>query len=108
MFKKTCFDCGAKVDIVYEGLCENCYKEQNPPIKEIKPINMKYCNKCKKIVYSNQYYTKDEIKEKINDIVKKNLIINDGYILNEIKVLNFKVEGSKVSFDVEIDSDLVE
>lgn len=108
MFKKTCFDCGAKVDIVYEGLCEHCFKEQKPPIKEIKPINIKYCNGCKKLVYNNQYYTRKEIDEKIHDIVKKHITINEGYILNELKILDFKIDGSKVSFDVEVDSDLIE
>ena len=108
MFKKTCFNCGNKVDKIYNGLCEECFKTDNPPIKEIKPINIKYCNSCKKLAYSNQYYTQKEIEEKINDIVKKHTVLNDNYVLNSLEVTNFNIDGAKVNFDVEIDCDLNE
>jgi NMD protein affecting ribosome stability and mRNA decay len=106
MFKKTCYECGAKVDILFEGKCEKCYNEESPPIKEIKPLNMKYCNSCKKIHYNNQLLTIDEIKKRIKDIVKKHLVINENYKLNKLEINNFEIEGSKVIFDVKVDCDL--
>lgn len=108
MFKKTCFNCGNKVDLVYNGLCEDCFKKQNPPIQEIKPINIKYCNVCKKLIYNNQYYSQEEIEEKIEEIVNKNLILNEGYKLKELNITNFEINGGKVSFDVEVDAKLNE
>lgn len=106
MFKKTCFDCGAKVDTIYEGLCEDCFKEQNPPIAEVKPINLKYCNSCKKLFYNNQLYERDEIEEKLPEIAQKNIIMNKHYKLNSVKIQNFEIDKAKVNFDIEIDCDL--
>lgn len=106
MFKKTCFECGAKIEDVYEGMCQSCYKEKNPPIKEIKPINIKYCNSCKRLFYNNQMYYPEEIENKIEEIVAKNLILDEKYELKKLTVENFIIEKATVNFDVEIDCDL--
>ncbi len=103
MFKKTCFECGSKVDKLYEGKCSDCVKEQYPPIYEIKPLNLKICNFTKKIAYNNYYYEIDEIKKILHDIVRKNLVLNEQYNLVELYVENFEIDGHKVSFDIEVE-----
>lgn len=108
MFKKTCYECGAKVDVLYEGKCENCYSETSPPIAEIKPLNLKYCNSCKKIHYNNLLLTKKEIEERLPNIVKKNLVIDENYKLKKLEINNFEIEGPKVIFDVNVDCELKE
>jgi NMD protein affecting ribosome stability and mRNA decay len=107
MFKKTCYICGKKKDTLYEGKCKNCYKQEKPPIAQIKPINLKFCNFCKKIHYNNQLLTKEELEQKLPEIVKKNLTIEDNYKLEDIKIKNFEIEGEKVSFDIETNCKLV-
>lgn len=108
MFKKTCFNCGNKVDKIYEGKCEECFKIDSPPIKEIKPLNIRYCNMCKKLLYSNQYYTTKELEKRFPDIIKKNLVLNDHYKLNNIEIIELSLEVPKVTFDVEVDCDLID
>lgn len=108
MFKKTCYECGNKIDVLYEGKCEKCFTSENPPISEIKPLNIKYCNHCKKINYNNQYYEPVEFVERIVDLIKKNIIINQNYTLKELKIENFEIIGEKVAFDIEVDCDLKE
>ena len=106
MFKKTCFECGSKVDKIYDGLCEICFKHINPPIKEIKQLNIKYCNGCKRLIYNNQMYEREELEARIEEIVSKNLIINEHYQLQKIKIKKFNIEKATVSFDIEVDCKL--
>lgn len=108
MFKKTCFSCGAKVDKVYEGICVNCLKQQQPPIQELKPINFKFCNFTKKISYKNYYYEQEELEQILPDIVKKYLIINPNYKLENVDIENFEIDGHKIRFDVIAECELVE
>lgn len=105
-FKKTCFSCGSKEDKLYDNLCEKCFKEENPSLIDLKPIKVKYCNSCSQINFSNHMISRDEFEERLPSIVKKNLIIDDRYILNEIFIEDFNIKGSKVSFDVIIDTSL--
>ncbi|MCA9496792.1 MAG: hypothetical protein KC589_07635 [Nanoarchaeota archaeon] len=105
-FKKTCFLCGAKEDKLYEGKCEDCFLEEKPPIKEIKPINLKICNMCKKIHYNNATLTIDDLEKIFPSVVKKNLILNSGFKLNELKIKEFSIDSNKLSFEVEVDCDL--
>jgi NMD protein affecting ribosome stability and mRNA decay len=100
MIKKSCYSCGKKSENLYEGLCEVCYKEKNPPIEEIKPINLQICNMCGKIHYGNALYELDEIKDRLPQIVKKNIVINKKYSLENIKIKNFEIKGHKITFDV--------
>ncbi len=106
MFKKTCYVCGKKTQDVYNGKCEQCFKLDTPPIDELKPINFKYCNKCKKIAYNNAYYTKEEIENNIESIVRKNIKINNAYILNDLWIENLTIENGKISFDISVDCSL--
>lgn len=106
VFKKMCFKCGNKVDKLYNNLCETCYKEENPPIKEIKPINLKICNMCKKVYYNNGLFFYEEIKSMLPQIVEKNIILNEGFVLNSVLVVDIELEGNKIKFEVEVDCDL--
>lgn len=106
MFKKTCFSCGAKVDILFEGICEECVKEQYPPIYEIKPINLKICNVTKRISYNNYYHDFEELKKILPDITKKHVILNPQYELKELKLDNIELNGNKIGFDLEVDCEL--
>ncbi len=106
-FLKRCFSCGTKVEKVYNGLCEKCYKEKNPPIKEIKKMNLKICNQCRKIHYNNYSYTIDEIEKMLPNIMKNRVILNEGYKFNFLEIKDFNVLGNKLKFDIEVDCDLV-
>ncbi len=106
-FKKTCFICAAKESKLYDGMCINCYKEQNPPIKEIKPTNFKICNQCMRIHYNNALYSTDEIEEMLPVIMKSRVVLNEGYKLNELEITDFQRRGNKLTFDVEVDCDLL-
>lgn len=106
MFKKTCFSCGNKVDELYESQCEDCYKQEFPPIKEIKPLNIKVCNMCGKIYLGHTLITFEELKERLPLNVTKNTILNEGYILNSVSIKNLKLTREKIIFDVEVDCDL--
>lgn len=106
VFKKLCFNCGNKVDFLKEGLCENCYKEQFPPIKEIKQLNLKSCNVCSRISYNNHFYSVDEFEDMLDDILRKKVVLNEGYKLNSVHANDLEIKGTKVSFDVSVDCDL--
>jgi NMD protein affecting ribosome stability and mRNA decay len=106
MFKKTCYECGIKIDKLYEGKCKDCFKKEFPPITNIKPINLKFCNGCLKLNYNNQFLDKKEIERRLPEIVKKNLIINKHYKLNKLNIKNFEINGEKVSFNIEVDCEL--
>ena len=106
VFKKTCFECGNKVDNLIDGRCENCFKAEFPPIKELKPIKALYCNNCKSIKFNNATISQKEFKDRMPTIVKKNLILNENYILKNIEISNFKIKNNKVEFDFEVDCDL--
>ena len=105
-FKKSCFECGAKVSLVYDGKCEACFKASNPPIVEVKPINVKYCNICKKLNYNNSFFKRDEFEKRLPFIIKKNIVLDKQYKLNEIITNNLKFDNDRVSFDIEVDCDL--
>jgi len=107
VFKKTCFECGAKVDILFQSKCEDCFVRDNPPIKEIKPISLKICNMCGKIHYKNGLFTLEEIENMIEMITEKNMVLNENYKLNNLFVNNFELNGNKISFDIEADCDLI-
>lgn len=106
VFKKVCFECGAKEEKLYEGKCLKCFKTDVLPIKEIKEINLKICNQCSKIHYNSGFYTVDEIEEMLPTIVKNRMIIDPNYILKKLDINNFEVRGSKLSFDISVDCDL--
>lgn len=103
VFKKTCFECGAKVDNLYQGKCENCILETQPPILEIKPVTFKIDNKSKDIFYGSSFFKQEKIKEMLPDIMKKRVIINDFYILNDLWIENFQIKGNRIIFDVCVD-----
>lgn len=100
--KKICYSCGSKVIILYDGICEKCLKEQVPPIQEIKPINLKICNSCKKIHYNNQLLLLEEVKEMLPSIVEKRLVLAKEYKLEKLKINNFETSGNKIIFDVDV------
>lgn len=106
VFKKTCFECGAKVDILYENKCEDCFTTLNPPIEEVKPITLKVDNKSKEISYNSHFYPPEEIEKMLPNIMKKRVVINPLYTLNKVWIEDFKIKGSKVIFDVCVDCDL--
>lgn len=105
-FLKTCFSCGSKVKTVYEGFCIDCFREQYPPIKEIKPVKFKVCNISGKIAYKNTFYPEKELFERLPNIMKNYVVIDDNYKLEEIKVENVEVVGHKLSFDVVAECDI--
>lgn len=105
IFKKTCFSCGTKVDQVKEGLCEVCYRKENPPLKEIKPLNLKLCNMCGKIHYMNSLYTLDKIEIMLPSILEKNISLNKGYILKSVEIENFYLEGHNLEFEIILDTE---
>ena len=105
-FLKTCYSCGSKVEKLFDGICSECVKEQFPPIEQVKPINFKIDNMSGQISYNNIYYDVDKIEEMLPSIVKKNIVINENYVLNDLDIQNFEVKGSKLSFDIEVDCDL--
>ena len=108
VFKKTCCECGAKVDKLYEGKCEDCFTMIHPPIEEIKPITLKVDNKSKEISYNSHFYPANEIEQMLPNIMKKRVVLNELYNLNEVWIENFQIKGNKVIFDVCVDCDLKE
>lgn len=107
VFKKTCFECGSKVDEVRENLCLDCYKELHPPIAEIKPLNVKVCTVCEKISYNNHFFEVVEFEELLPDIMKKRVVLNDGYRLNSVEIFDLQIRGRQLEFNVEVDCDFV-
>lgn len=105
-FMKTCFSCGKKSQRLYDSMCEQCLKEQFPPIQEIKPINFKIDNMSKKISFKNAYHNAKEIEKMLPDIVKRNIVINEHYVLKELEIENFEIIGHKMNFDVVVDCDI--
>jgi NMD protein affecting ribosome stability and mRNA decay len=105
-FKKTCISCGQKVEKVHEGMCENCIKEHIPPIKEVKELNFKVCNATGKILFNNFYYKVEEIEKMLPGIMKKQVTINEPYILKELSIEDFEVEGHKLGFDLVVECKL--
>ena len=95
-------------NITKESLCLDCYKQINPPVKEVKAMNIKYCNICGRIHYNNYFYGVDEFHENLPMLMKKRVEVNDGYRLNEIRIVDFEVSGSKIGFDVLVDVDFQE
>ena len=95
-----------KVDETIESMCFDCYKEQFPPIKELKPINIKYCNSCKNINYNNQNITSEEFEKRLPNIIKKNIILNKNYIFKDLKITDFSIVSNKIRFKFEVDCDI--
>lgn len=108
VFKKMCFECGAKEDKLYEGKCLKCYKGEVLPIKEIKETNFKICNQCTKIHYNSGLYTVDEIEDMLPSIIAKRIVLNKGYVLTDLEIENFELKGSRLCFDVSVDTELKE
>ena len=106
VFKKRCFACGEQADQLFEGKCEECLVEEMPPIKEVKPITLKIDNQTKQICYNNYYYNQEVFFKMLPDIAKKNLVLNEHYVLKELKIENILVKGHKLEFDIEVDCDL--
>ena len=106
LFKKRCFVCGEKADTLYESMCENCYKENHPPIKEIKSLNIKICNMCGKIHYNNSLYYYEDFIELLPDVMKKRVILNEGYKFIDLDIINLERIGNKITFDVQVKSEL--
>jgi NMD protein affecting ribosome stability and mRNA decay len=105
-FKKTCFECGKKAEKLKENLCQDCFKEKISVIEEIKPINIKFCNMCKKIHYNNSLIELEEFKILLPNIVKKHLKINPNYKIEKIEIENFELDGVELDFDVKIISEI--
>lgn len=105
VFKKICFECGAKEEKLYDGKCLKCYKGEFLPIKEIKETNFKICNQCRKIHYENGLFTVDKIEEMLPTIIEKRIVLNPGYKLKKLRIDNFEVVNNKLIFDIEIDTD---
>ncbi len=107
IFKKTCCKCGAKEDYLIESICTKCYSIENPPIKEIKPPNLKICNMCQKIHYQSGLFSIYEIESMMPNIVKKNISLNKNYNLEEINIENFEINGHKLMFDIKIKTKII-
>ena len=108
-FKKTCFSCGKKFDTLLEGnICEGCFKEHNPPVKEVKPVNLKVCNQCGKIHVNNALQTIEDVEKMLPKMMKERVVVNVGYKLNDVEIKNFELEGNKIIFDLGIDCSLKE
>ena len=105
-FLKTCYNCGKKVKELRESKCEDCFREETPPVKEIKELNLKTCNKCKKIHYNNALLTREELEELLPTILGKRIVMNEGYELNSASIENLEFKASNISFDIKIDSTL--
>ncbi len=103
---KLCYSCGKKTQKIISGLCENCLKVDIPVVKELKEMNFKICNQTKKLYYKNKYFEEEEFKTLLPNFIKKNIILNDPYQLNEITIPFFEVDGHILIFDIEIDYDL--
>lgn len=105
MLYKICYVCGAKEKQLIEGRCEKCFKEEVPPVEEIKPLNLKICNSCGKVHFKNSLYTIDEIENILPDIIKENIVLSSPvYVIDEIEIENFNVKGNKISFDIGINT----
>ena len=106
VFGKSCFECGEKTKSLISGRCYKCYEKSNSPVKEIKPINLKICNQCKKIHISNSLHTLDEIKRMLPNIMGKKIILNEGYTLKNVSITNFQLEGNKLVFSIKVKTDI--
>ena len=104
-FLKTCFECGAQVKKLYEGKCENCFKEENPPVKEVKQVTFKIDNVSKKICYNNHFYEQDQIEKMLPDIMKRRVIMNKNYVFKDLEIENFEIDGHKLIFDLVVESE---
>ena len=107
VFKKTCFECGKKVDEIKKNLCIDCYKQINPPIKEIKPLNVKLCTICERIHFNNHFFDVEEFEEHLPDVMKKKITLNEGYKLNKIKIKDLEIRGRQLEFNVQVDCDFI-
>ncbi len=106
--KKTCYNCGKKVEKIKEGLCYDCFSKINPPLEDIKPINIKFCNGCKKLFFQNKYLEFDDFKKILEKNIEKYIKLNREYILKEVKIENLEYDKGKVSFDVTVETDIKE
>lgn len=107
IFKKSCYACGAETNRLIDGKCEDCYSQDHPPIREVKPLNLKICNQCGKIHYNNALHTPSEIEKMLPSIMEKRIVIEEGYEIEGIDIKDLEFEGNKVIFDVEVDTRLI-
>ncbi len=89
-----------------KGLCEECFKNKYPIIKEVKPFNIKFCNKCFRILIENKYYPIEEVENVLNKLIKKYVIINEGYKLKKLEVQNVSFESGTLKFNIEAEADI--
>jgi NMD protein affecting ribosome stability and mRNA decay len=108
MIKKQCFICGKKTNEILEGKCKDCLKQKVPLIKELKKNKFFICNYSKKIGYKNSYYSKKEFLNILPKILKKNIILNKEYKLNNVEIENFEIDGHRLIFDTNIDYDYLQ
>jgi hypothetical protein len=106
VFKKRCFLCGKQTNRLYDQHCEECFSQEFPPIKEVKPISLKVDNITQDICYNNHYYPQKEFFKMLPEIMKKNIVLNQGYVLKEYSLENIEVKGHKLLFDIHVDCDL--
>lgn len=103
---RVCISCGKRVDKLKDGLCSFCVEAENSPIEEVKQINIKYCNFCKKIFFNNRYYLPEEFEEVLNKSIGRYVKVNENYDLISVSVENFVYERGKIFFDVDVDASL--
>jgi len=106
VFKKICFQCGKKVDSLIDSKCEECFNFEFPPILEVKPMNIRICNVCRKIHYKHGLFSVEKIEEMLPDIARKSLILDPHYTLNKLWIENFKIMGNRFLFNIKIDASL--
>ena len=104
MLIRRCCECGAKAQRLYDNRCEACYQELFPPIKEIKPLNIKRCNQCGRFHLGNQLYDEAGLQEVLPQFVRKQLVLNPQYQLESLSIEDFSIEGEEVQFDVVVDT----
>ena len=106
VFKKQCFVCGKKDDVLYEQQCEDCFTQNYPPIKEIKPLSLKIDNITGDISYNNHYYSQDEFFLLLPKIMKKNIVLHPRYSLKQYAIEDIHIKGHRLFFDVVVECDL--
>jgi len=102
---RSCYNCGKKTDKLREGLCYSCFEKIHPPVEEIKPLNLKYCNSCKQIFFKNKYYEEEVFLKILRKEIKNYVVLNNNYVLKKVEIKNFIYEKGKISFDLEVYTD---
>jgi hypothetical protein len=55
----------------------------------------------------NSEYSIEEFQEKLVDFLRKNIKINENYVLKDLRIFNFRFNGNLVEFELEVGCDLV-